>query len=114
MKKAIVIFLAIVTLATAIFTTAIVTKKTCEEKELEKIEAIEIPCFEMYAKSGKIVELDYKHDMVIFVDCMGMEWSFYGIEDFHIGDYVAIIMSTMGTEKIYDDVIIKVNYELGL
>ena len=110
MKITIVIFLAIIILVTAFFITAIII----EEKEPEKIETIEIPCFEMYAKSGKIVELDYKYDMVIFVDCMGMEWGFYGIEDFHIGDYVAVIMSTMGTEKIYDDAVIKVNYELGL
>lgn len=66
---------------------------------------------ELYAKSGKIVELDEENDLVIFIDCNGFLWSFEGIEDWNVGDWCAVIFNTMGTDIIFDDKIISVRYE---
>lgn len=65
----------------------------------------------LYAKSGRIVELDEEHDIVTFVDCNGFLWCFYGVEDWNVGDWCAVIFDTMGTDTIFDDEIISVRYE---
>lgn len=66
---------------------------------------------DVYAKSGKIVELDYENDVVTCKDCVGYVWEFYGVEDWHVGDWCAMVLKTMGTQSILDDEIISVRYE---
>ena len=66
---------------------------------------------ELYAKSGKVVELDEENDIVTFIDCNGFLWSFYGVEDWNVGDWCAVIFNTMGTDTIFDDEIVSVRYE---
>ena len=39
-----------------------------------------------------------------------MLWTFYGVEDYAIGDVVACIVWDAGTQKVYDDEIIDVVY----
>lgn len=65
---------------------------------------------EMYPNYGVVSELDYKQDIVYFTDFTGNIWSFYGIEDWQIGDIVAVIMDNMNTMIIYDDEIIMAVY----
>ena len=65
---------------------------------------------ELYAKVGVIIELDEEEDRVYFEDFMGEIWYFEDCEDWAIGDVVAAIMDTMGTEVIYDDEIVSVTY----
>lgn len=65
---------------------------------------------ELYAKVGIIIELNEEEDTVYFVDFMEQVWCFKGCEDWAIGDVVAAIMDTMGTEVIYDDEIVSVTY----
>lgn len=63
-----------------------------------------------YAKVGVVFRMDYIENIVYVVDFFGEEWSFFGCEDWDIGDFVAAVMDTMGTELIYDDEIVSVTY----
>ena len=65
---------------------------------------------EVYPNCGVVTELDYQEDIVYFTDFTGNIWSFYGIEDWQIGDIVAVIMDDMNTMIIYDDEIIMAVY----
>lgn len=66
---------------------------------------------ELYAKSGRVVEVNDEHDVVTFMDSNGFLWSFYGVEDWCVGDWCAVIFNTMGTSTILDDKIVNVRYE---
>lgn len=65
---------------------------------------------DFYAKVGIICRMDYDNDIVYVVDFFGEEWSFFGCDEWDIGDIVAAVMDTMGTELIYDDEIVSVTY----
>lgn len=65
---------------------------------------------EQYPTTMIVNELDYNENMVICIDFNGNEWAFEEIEDWCIGDIASMIMDDMGTESIYDDVIIMVRY----
>lgn len=64
----------------------------------------------LYPLCGRIVEIDYFDDVVIFEDGAGLAWCFYGVEDYHVGDFVACIMDSAGTDTILDDIICDVCY----
>lgn len=66
--------------------------------------------FSVYPNGGIIVDLIPEDDVVIFEDGAGLNWAFYGIEDYGIGDLVACIFWDAGTETIFDDEIINVQY----
>lgn len=63
-----------------------------------------------YPKTTEVVALDHENDLVILEDFNGFRWSFAGIEDWEIGDIASLIMDNMGTEIIFDDEIISVQY----
>lgn len=64
-----------------------------------------------YPRAAIITEICYEEDLIICVDAAGVEWSFFGVEDFDIGDLVAMLLWDCGTpESIYDDEIIDVVY----
>ena len=56
----------------------------------------------LYPNVGYVTEIDEESDIVYWNDGENL-WSFYGIEDWMIGDGVAVIMSDEGTESIKDD-----------
>ena len=65
----------------------------------------------IYPNVGKIDYVDEKTDTFRIIDDAGDIWEMYGIEDFKVGDNVAMIMDTNGTENIiYDDIILSVRY----
>ena len=64
----------------------------------------------IYPNAGIVIELDEPNDLVYFRTFNGQEWCFEGIEDWQIGDYIAVIFSDKGTDTIYDDEIVKVRY----
>lgn len=64
----------------------------------------------IYAKTAIIYDFDYENDTVYISDSNGEAWSFTGIEDYQIGDYVSMIMYDNDTSSIYDDIIISVRY----
>lgn len=61
---------------------------------------------ELYAKSGVVTEVNVTEDAVTFVDTQGYAWTFTGCEDWQVGDRLAAVMHTMGTETILDDAIV--------
>lgn len=65
----------------------------------------------LYAKTGQVVGLDMGADLVRFVDSRGMEWEFYGVEDWNIGDKLCAIFYDKNTMDPLDDQIIKATYE---
>lgn len=64
----------------------------------------------IYAKTAIVYDLDYENDIVYISDSNGNAWSFTGIEDYELGDYVSIIMYDNDTPNIYDDIIVSVRY----
>ena len=54
--------------------------------------------------------VDVKSDIVIFKDSTGNLWNWSGTEDWEVGDSAALMMNTQGTEKIFDDVIVRAYY----
>ena len=65
----------------------------------------------IYPVAGVVTEVDRETDTVTF-STYGNAFSFYGCEDWEVGDGIAAIMSDNGTEEIYDDEIISVRYEV--
>lgn len=65
---------------------------------------------ELYPRTMTVTELSTEANKVILTDYVGYTWSFYGIEDWQIGDICSCIMDTKGTENITDDIIISTRY----
>ena len=65
----------------------------------------------IYPNAGRIESVDEKTDTFRIVDDAGDIWEMYGIEDFQVGDNVAMIMDSNNTEDtIYDDIVLSVRY----
>ena len=65
---------------------------------------------ELYPETARIVELNYEEDIVTVETFNGFLYSFYGCEDYSMGDGVALIMDDNGTAKVFDDVIVMAQY----
>ena len=69
------------------------------------------PNVSLYATTFVVSETKEITDTVILTDMYsGQQFSFKGIEDWHIGDLAACVMSDNGTETIYDDSILTIKY----
>lgn len=66
--------------------------------------------FAIYASTAVITGFNEPQDQVIVTTAGGYEYSFYGIEDYFLGDYVSLMMGNNGTPDISDDVIIDADY----
>lgn len=62
----------------------------------------------LYPETGKVVEIC--NDEVVVETCTGNLFTFYGAEDWFVGDIVSMIMDSCGTTEITDDMIIAVKY----
>lgn len=67
----------------------------------------------LYAEAGVVTELDYATDVVTFMDARGMYWSFYGVEDWQVGDLLCAILYDAGTLDPLDDAVIGATYHAG-
>lgn len=67
----------------------------------------------LYAEAGVVTELDYAADVVTFMDARGMYWSFYGVEDWQVGDLLCAILYDAGTLDPLDDAVISATYHAG-
>lgn len=65
---------------------------------------------EIYPETAKVVEVDYDTDTVTVETFTGFLFSFYGCEDWMVGDCASLIMEDNGTELVYDDEIIMAQY----
>lgn len=65
----------------------------------------------IYPECLQIVEINQAADIVQGKTCSGLIFSFYGVEDYMLGDLVAVIMDDNGTpETVLDDVVKDVRY----
>ena len=65
---------------------------------------------EIYPETAKVVEVDYDTDTVTVETFTGFLFTFYGCEDWMVGDCASLIMEDNGTELVYDDEIIMAQY----
>ena len=65
---------------------------------------------ETYLLNTIVQEINKETDTVTCIDYNGNLWEFYGVEDWQEGDFATMIMNTCGTTNIFDDEIIKVEY----
>jgi len=65
---------------------------------------------ETYPLTGIITEIDEGNDFVVFECANGNQFSFYGVEDWMVGDVVSAIMDDNGTPEVKDDKIVKIHY----
>lgn len=67
---------------------------------------------QVYPMSATVVDIYENYNCVEFEDKNGNTWLWDDIEDWEIGDNVALIMyNNMTTDSIYDDVILTIKYE---
>ncbi len=66
----------------------------------------------LYPISTRVVELDYTTDTVTVEQANGMLWSFYGCDDWELGDNCNLIMDDNGTPEVYDDIIVDYRYSM--
>ena len=64
----------------------------------------------LYPLNTVVQEINEKTDTVTCADYNGNLWEFYGVEDWQEGDFATMIMDTCGTTNIFDDEIVKVEY----
>ena len=70
----------------------------------------------LYPNALYVAETNKEENYVAAVSITGNAFKFSGVDDWMIGDVVAVIMDDKGTENVDDDVIIKKRYagNLGL
>lgn len=61
------------------------------------------PAQEYYAKTARVVEVNRATDEVSVEDSVGFLWTFYGCEDWEVGDCASLLMTNNGTLTIFDD-----------
>lgn len=64
----------------------------------------------LYPLSARIVSINETADEITAEDVNGNLWGFTGIEDYALGDTVALIMNSKGTRNIKDDEIVSSRY----
>ena len=64
----------------------------------------------IYPNCGVVRSINREMDCVVVEDGAGLCWAFYGVEDYEVGDMVAMIMEDMGTESVLDDRVIDALY----
>lgn len=65
---------------------------------------------DLYPTAGVVTEVDRDTDTVTFKDATGHLWAFSEAEDWMVGDRIACIMDTRGTDSIRDDRIVSTRY----
>ena len=66
---------------------------------------------EVYSSVMKVAELDVNNNTVYVENWNGDVYSFYGVEDWYVGDYCSLVMDNNCTAEINDDKILSVRYE---
>lgn len=64
----------------------------------------------LYPLSARIVSINETANEITAEDVNGNLWGFTGIEDYALGDTVALIMNSKGTRNIKDDEIVSSRY----
>lgn len=64
----------------------------------------------IYPTCSVVIEIDEIENVIYIADFVGNVWPLYGVEDWAVGDIAAMIMDTMDTELVEDDIIIDIRY----
>ena len=64
----------------------------------------------LYPTTCKVVNLDRVNDIVTMQTSTGIQYDFYGCEDYDENDLVSVIMFNNGTDSVLDDAVICVHY----
>ena len=64
-----------------------------------------------YSRIAYVKGFAPESDRVVFVDTLGHYWIMDGIEDWMAGDMASLIMYDSGTDKIFDDQIVRATYQ---
>ena len=67
--------------------------------------------YEEYSTVMKVTDIDLDNDIVYVENWNGNVYSFYGVEDWFVGDYCSLVMGNNYTADITDDTIISIRYE---
>jgi hypothetical protein len=59
---------------------------------------------------GIVIEVNYGENYIAIEDFTGNVWEWEGAEDWQEGDIAAMIMDDNGTESIFDDIILDIQY----
>ena len=59
---------------------------------------------------GIVIEVNYEYNYIAIEDFTGNVWEWEGVEDWQEGDIAAMIMDDNGTESIFDDIILDIQY----
>jgi len=109
MKNATTLVIALLILALATFATLFVV--TLVNRPAETTTDLS-ETHTLYPYAGVVCNLDYENDIVTIgngADTFG--WSFYGCEDWELGDLCAVIMDDNGTpDNVYDDIVVQARY----
>ena len=64
----------------------------------------------LYPTTCKAINLDREKDIVTMQTSTGIQYQFYGCEDYAEGDLLSVIMFNNNTDSILDDAVICVHY----
>lgn len=64
----------------------------------------------IYPQNFIVSEIDYKNNIVYIETPTGFIYSFYGVDDWLVGDHCSAIMFDNYTKNIIDDKIVSVKY----
>ena len=98
-----IIIWAVLAVLIVISTNLIATNTHTRVEDLEHTD-------DTYVLRAQVVGVDKKADVVACVDTVGNVWEFYGVENWQEGDFATLTMDTCGTTNIFDDKIVKVEY----
>ena len=65
----------------------------------------------LYPKTGHILYVDHKANLLLIEDPLGHHWLYEGTKDWVEGDLCSMIMNNNGTDGIKDDEIVMLCYE---
>ena len=63
-----------------------------------------------YPMTALVTEVNSASDLVTVTNANGLQYQFYGIDDWIEGDVASLIMNDNGTELVYDDEIVSARY----
>lgn len=80
----------------------------CSSKAEAKTEMVAVD--NLYIMETKVIEFEEVSDIVVCESETGHMYTFYGIEDWELGDRCVLLMDDCETESITDDVIVRTYY----
>ena len=78
------------------------------------IAAICAVCAKAEAPAVTMVVTAVEGEETFVMDENGNIWTFYAVPEWNVNDVCYVIMDDMGTEQIYDDCIVSIEFENGI